>query len=63
MNDERGPVHGFWHATLLLFGGCILLWLAVQLIASIWIWLLAAVAIGIVSWAVWLWWRSRRSRW
>jgi hypothetical protein len=63
VSEERGPVRGFWHAALLLFGSCLLLWLAVQLIASIWIWLLVAVSIGIVGWGVWLWWRSRRSRW
>lgn len=56
-------MRAFWHAALLLFSGCLLLWLAVQMIASIWIWLLAAIAIGIVGWGVWLWWRSRRSRW
>lgn len=56
-------MRGFWNAALLLFGGCLLLWLAVQLIASIWIWLLVAVAIGIVGWGALLWWRSRRSRW
>ena len=56
-------MRGFWHAALLLFGGCLLLWLAVQLIASIWVWLVVALAIAIIGWGTWQWWRSRRSRW
>lgn len=63
MTDSTGPVRGLWHAALLILGACLSLWLAVQLIQSVWLWLLVgALLVGAIAVLVALW-RRRRSRW
>ena len=63
MSDSPGPVRAFWNAALLVLAACVLLWLAVQVIESIWIWLLVGAIIAVLGWALVVWWRWRRSRW
>jgi hypothetical protein len=46
-----------------IFAGCFLLWLAVQLLQAIWVWLLVGAAVAaIVTVLTWLR-RRDRSRW
>lgn len=63
MSESPGPVRAFWSASLTICAACVLLWLAVQLIESIWVWLLAAAAIVIVVAALLAWRRRRSDRW
>jgi Flp pilus assembly protein TadB len=64
--DEEKPetlMSKFFRACLLAFAGVFVLWLAVQLLAQFWGWLLLLAAIaGLVSAAVWFvrWRRDRR---
>ena len=46
----------------LVLAACFALWLAVQLIAAVWLWLVAggAVVAGIYLFVSWLRWRQRR---
>lgn len=48
---------------LLVFATCLLLWLCVQVLQSIWIWLVGGVVIGLVISVTTLLLRRRRGRW
>ena len=53
----------FFHACLLIFGGILVLWLAVQLLAQFWIWLAALAGIALVGWIAFRIIQARRNRW
>ena len=65
MSDPKhfNPLDRLWHASLLILGTSVVLWIAVQLLATIWGWLLifillaAALAVAVVLL------RARRNRW
>lgn len=62
-SKKPDPLTRLWHACLLLLGCSVALWLAVQLIAQIWIWLIAAAVLAAAgTWLV-LWLRRRGDRW
>jgi uncharacterized protein (DUF983 family) len=63
VSEQRGPVGAFMSFTGAIFAGCFLLWLAVQLLQAIWVWLLVGAAVAaIVTVLTWLR-RRDRSRW
>lgn len=65
-SDDEKPetyMQKFFRACLLALAGVVALWLAVQLLAQFWGWLLLAAALGGLIWvAVWFirWQRDRR---
>ncbi len=65
-DDEKEPetiMQKFFRACLLGLAGVVALWLAIQLLAQFWGWLLLAAALGGLIWAaVWFirWQRDRR---
>lgn len=64
-DDERPEtiMQRFFRGCLLALAGVIALWLALQLLAQFWGWLLLAAAVGALIWAaVWYirWQRDRR---
>lgn len=61
--ESPGPVRSAWNAVLLVFATCLLLWLCVQVLQSIWIWLVGGVVIGLVISVTTLLLRRRRGRW
>jgi hypothetical protein len=63
MSEPTGPLHVAWNVVLLLFAMCLVLWLCVKLIESIWPWLLGGVLILLLIAAVTFWIRLRRGRW
>ncbi|MBX3100141.1 MAG: hypothetical protein KF761_11235 [Salinibacterium sp.] len=63
MSEPKGPIRGFWGATVLILGGCLLLWWSVRLLQSIWPWLVAGAVIGVAAWSAVVWWRWRQRRW
>jgi membrane protein DedA with SNARE-associated domain len=63
MSEPTGPVHSIWNAMLLLLGVCLLLWVCVKLIESIWPWLLGGLIVGLLVMALTLWMRRRKGRW
>lgn len=62
MSKKSGPLESIWNAALLLLGVSLALWCAVQLISSIWIWLLVGGGLAGAVY-VYLQWRRRRNRW
>lgn len=61
-NARRSLAEKFWTTCLYLFGGVILLTLAIELVKSIWwILLIAALIVLLVTAGIW-WWR-RRNGW
>jgi hypothetical protein len=63
MSEPTGPVRTAWNVVLLLFGVCLVLWLCVKLIESIWPWLLGGALILLLIAGVTFWIRLRRGRW
>ncbi len=63
MSEPTGPVRTAWNAVMLLFGACLVLWLCVKLMESIWPWLLGGVVVLLVIAGVTFWLRLRRARW
>ena len=62
--DRRpDPLGRLWHGSLLLLGSVIAIALTLQLLASIWGWLLLAAGVVAVIVAVVLALRARRNRW
>jgi hypothetical protein len=62
MSKKSGPLESAWHAALLVAGISLALWWAVQLLSSIYLWLLAgALVVTIIATVIW--WQRRRSRW
>lgn len=53
----------FFHACLLVLGGVLALWLALELLAQFWGWLLLAAAVVALVWAIIWVIRWRRDRW
>lgn len=53
----------FFTACLLILGGIIVLQLALQLLAQIWIWLVLAGVIALAAWVAFRVWSSRGGRW
>lgn len=65
-DDERPEtiMQRFFRGCLLALAGVIALWLALQLLAQFWGWLLLAAAVGALIWAaVWFIRRQRDRRW
>lgn len=61
--EKTTMTQGFFRACLLILGGIILLYLALQMLSRFWGWLiLIAIIIGAV-WAAIAFVRSRRDRW
>jgi hypothetical protein len=65
--DSRRPeppwLTRIWRGALLILGAALAVWVAVQLIVQIWLWLLliaTVIAAGVVGFR---WWQSRRDRW
>ena len=63
MPESPGPVRSVWNAVLLLITACLVLWLCVQLLQSIWIWLVVGLAVGLIIFAISIMVRRRRGRW
>jgi membrane protein DedA with SNARE-associated domain len=63
VSDPVGPSRRLWNASWLILGTCLLLWLAVQVILQIWLWLVVGVAVTALLWGLSVWWRRRRDRW
>jgi len=63
MSEPTGPVRTAWNAVMLLFGVCLVLWLCVRLVESIWPWLLGGVVVLLVIAGVAFVVRLRRGRW
>ncbi|MFT4259483.1 hypothetical protein [Microbacterium sp.] len=65
--DDKKPetlMDKFFRACLLALGGVIVLWLALQLLAQFWGWLLLAAALCGLAWAtVWFVRWRRNGRW
>jgi len=65
-NKESNPksiAQRFFELSLLILGGVMALWLALQALAQIWGWVLLLVGVAGVSWAAIAFARSRRNRW
>ncbi len=64
MGDTPPPITSrFFRACLLVLGGVVALWLALELLAQFWGWLLLAVCIALMLWcavAAYRYWWSRR---
>jgi hypothetical protein len=52
-----------WKGAFALFGASLLVWLAVQLIAQVWGWLVLLVALGLAVFGLVRWHHSRIRRW
>jgi hypothetical protein len=63
MAEPTGPAHSAWNAALLLLGACVLLWVCVKLIESIWVWLIGGLIIGLLIFGLTIWLRWRKRRW
>jgi putative flippase GtrA len=64
-DDDKEPVSimtRFFRACLLMLAGVIALWLALQLLAKVWLWLLLIAAIAGLVWGVVWFFRWRRDR-
>lgn len=64
-DDDKEPVSimtRFFRACLLMLAGVIALWLALQLLAKVWLWLLLIAAIAGLVWGVAWFIRWRRDR-
>jgi MFS superfamily sulfate permease-like transporter len=61
--EPRGPLQSIWSGVLLIFAACLVLWLAVKLLESIWPWLLGAAILVLAVWALVAWRRWSRQRW
>lgn len=59
MAKSQGPIERAWHASLLLLGCAVALSLTLQVLASLWGWLLLVAAVGLLVAAL-AWWRRRR---
>ncbi|WP_033106690.1 hypothetical protein [Microbacterium profundi] len=65
MADDTPPniVQRFFRACLLVLGGIVALWLALELLAQFWGWLLLIAAIALILcaavWAYRYWWGGR----
>ncbi|QUY62393.1 Hypotetical protein [Gulosibacter molinativorax] len=57
--DESSMAHKFFTACLLFLGGALILTLAIEVLTQIWVWL---VVIGILTLALWVTYRLRKSR-
>ncbi|WP_108249970.1 hypothetical protein [Planctomonas deserti] len=65
-SDDEKPetyMQKFFRACLLALAGVVALWLAVQLLAQFWGWLLLAAALGGLIWAAVWFIRWQRDRW
>ena len=63
MSKQAGPITRIWHGSLLLLGSAIAISLTLQLLASIWLWLVLIAVIAAVVGALIVWLRARRSNW
>ena len=62
-DDPKTWAQRFFHFCLLILVGVVLLWLALQLLAQVWGWILLAAAIAAVAWITITVIRFRRNRW
>ena len=62
MTDSNGPLRRAWTGAWLVLGACFALWLAVQLISAVWLWLVVGGAVVAATYLLvsWLRWRQRR---
>lgn len=63
-SDTPPPITSrFFHACLLVLGGILALWLALELLAQFWGWVLLVVSLALVLWcvvAIYRYWWGRR---
>ena len=63
-DKENEPMsRRFLTACLLILGGIIALWFAVQLLAHLWGWLLLVAGLALAGWVAFKILQSRRNRW
>lgn len=65
MSDDKPAslAHRFFRTSLLILGGILALWLALELVAKFWGWLLLIASIALMLWfaiAVYRYWWGRR---
>ena len=65
MTEDHAPgiFTRVFHATLLILGSVVAIYLALQLLSEIWGWLLLLAAVGAVGWALLRLRRYRADRW
>jgi len=61
--EKQTMSHRFLTACLLLLGGVIALWIAIELLARFWGWLLLAAGIILAGWIAFKLIHARRNRW
>ena len=64
MSNDRPPLFTrVFHGALALLAASAALWLALQLLAQVWGWLLLLALLGLAIFAFATWRRGRRDRW
>jgi len=53
----------FFTACLLVLAGVVAIWIALELLAQMWGWIVLVVALGLTTWAIYHVIRARRDRW
>lgn len=61
--EKSSMTQRFFTACLLILGGIIVLNLALQLLAQIWVWLVLAALVALGIWVAFRVWSSRGGRW
>ncbi|HWH25147.1 MAG TPA: hypothetical protein VNT53_00675 [Pseudolysinimonas sp.] len=61
--ESQSPLRRLGQLVWAVLGSAFALWLAVQLLAQIWGWLLLLLAVVLAGWALVRWLSARRDRW